>query len=330
MSGNGFYVASHIWSTRIDFARMVNVTYSNVMARFCSVYTDGIVDYTGFNLETTLHKVTSLSADSTNTQYPSAKAVYDAIQAAKPDIVTPTAESTDTQAASAKAVWDMLGGGSSGTDISLGVTGASVGDIIKVKAVDDSGKPTEWEAATAKLANPNALTFTGAVTGSYDGSAPLSVEIPSGGGGRTLELIADVTTAEETTMISITQDSDGNPFSIKSWAAYIYIPAHERDTAKPFYARGTSYGGGMTFNNMLITSNKEIGFFLYPIANYDAQDALDIDHPLKAQYISSSGGNSADTTVGFRTNISIFQVYTNNTEVLFPAGVRVRLWGVRT
>lgn len=31
------------------------------------------------------------------------------------------------------------------------------------------------------LPNPNALTFTGAVEGSYDGSAPLTVEIPSGG-----------------------------------------------------------------------------------------------------------------------------------------------------
>lgn len=35
----------------------------------------------------------------------------------------------------------------SGTDISLGLTGASVGDIVKVKAVDASGKPTAWEAA---------------------------------------------------------------------------------------------------------------------------------------------------------------------------------------
>lgn len=61
-------------------------------------------------------------------------------------------------------------------------TTATVGQIIKVKSVDTSGKPTEWEAVTAKLANPNALTFTGAVTGSYDGSAPVSVEIPSGGG----------------------------------------------------------------------------------------------------------------------------------------------------
>ena len=64
---------------------------------------------------------------------------------------------------------------------------AAVGQIIKVKSVDGTGKPTAWEAVTAKLANPNALTFTGAVTGSYDGSAPLSVEIPSGGGGSSTE-----------------------------------------------------------------------------------------------------------------------------------------------
>ena len=30
----------------------------------------------------------------------------------------------------------------------LGITGASVGDIVKVKAVDDSGKPTAWEAVS--------------------------------------------------------------------------------------------------------------------------------------------------------------------------------------
>lgn len=56
-------------------------------------------------------------------------------------------------------------------------------------AVEGGYTGTEEEFA-AKLAeeipdalpNPNALTFTGAVTGSYDGSAPLEVEIPSGGG----------------------------------------------------------------------------------------------------------------------------------------------------
>ena len=34
-----------------------------------------------------------------------------------------------------------------------------------------------------KLPNPNPLTFTGAVAGSYDGSEALTVEISSGGGG---------------------------------------------------------------------------------------------------------------------------------------------------
>lgn len=33
------------------------------------------------------------------------------------------------------------------SDISLGLTGAAVGDIVKVKAVDANGKPTQWEAA---------------------------------------------------------------------------------------------------------------------------------------------------------------------------------------
>ena len=34
-----------------------------------------------------------------------------------------------------------------------------------------------------KLPNPKPVTFTGAVTGSYDGSEALTVEISSGGGG---------------------------------------------------------------------------------------------------------------------------------------------------
>lgn len=43
----------------------------------------------------------------------------------------------------------------------------------------------EWKDVDipTALPNPHPLTFTGAVTGSYDGSEPLTVEIPSGGSG---------------------------------------------------------------------------------------------------------------------------------------------------
>ena len=63
-----------------------------------------------------------------------------------------------------------------------------------------TGTEAEFAAKLAKekFANPNALTFTGAVTGSYDGSAPLEVAIPSGGADCTVavEMLASGTVAQ--------------------------------------------------------------------------------------------------------------------------------------
>lgn len=65
---------------------------------------------------------------------------------------------------------------------SLGLTSASVGQIPKVKAVDSNGVPTEWESAalpSGGIGNMKKLTFTGAVTGEYDGTTDISVNIPN-------------------------------------------------------------------------------------------------------------------------------------------------------
>ena len=53
-----------------------------------------------------------------------------------------------------------------------------------------------------KLPNPNPLTFTGAVTGSYDGSEALTVEIPE-------TFILHSSTAGSTKKFKITVDDNG-------------------------------------------------------------------------------------------------------------------------
>ena len=53
---------------------------------------------------------------------------------------------------------------------------------IAGKVIADGTEFTLSDFPTA-LKNPNALTFTGAATGTYDGSAALTINIPSSGGG---------------------------------------------------------------------------------------------------------------------------------------------------
>ena len=61
--------------------------------------------------------------------------------AAKNEVIAQQGTSLDEVA----AVLETKAAG--GTDISLGLTSAAVGQTIKVKAVDDTGKPTAWDAA---------------------------------------------------------------------------------------------------------------------------------------------------------------------------------------
>ena len=79
---------------------------------------------------------------------------------------------------------DGQGSGSGGTDISLGLTSATVGQTIKVKAVDTDGKPTAWEAAES---------------------------------GEKWEKIAEIIIpddAEESNALTIDKDINGQPFSL--------------------------------------------------------------------------------------------------------------------
>ena len=98
----------------------------------------------------------------------------------------------------------------------------SVTDIVNDLVTNVSNKPLSAAQGVAlkalidaitiptALPNPNALTFTGAATGSYDGSEPLTVDIPSGGGSsggagkaKTQKLI-NITFTEPTASLTVT------------------------------------------------------------------------------------------------------------------------------
>ena len=109
---------------------------------------------------------------------------------------------TDTGKPSRGEKGDKGDKGDTGETGATGATGAA-GKSAYAYAQDGGYTGTEEQFA-AKLAqempttlpNPNALTFTGAVEGSYDGSVPVSVEIPQGLSAE-WELISDITTQEE-------------------------------------------------------------------------------------------------------------------------------------
>ena len=109
-----------------------------------------------------------------------------------------------TVAGKADVQWQLP---SAGADASLNITGATVGQIAKITAVDDSGKPTAWEA----------------------------VDMPTGGGGDLSWIeVADITTEEQTQQLIISTDTDGRPISrynALEMISLIYVPADATQTS---------------------------------------------------------------------------------------------------
>lgn len=91
-------------------------------------------------------------------------------------------------------------------------SGATVGQIAKIAAVDDNGKPTAWQA----------------------------VDIPSGGGtAEEYELIFTDTVTEDTAAYFRDTDANGNTFALKKVILIVFTPPYEESD--------TSYGRGVGF-----------------------------------------------------------------------------------
>lgn len=189
-----------------------------------------------------------------------------------------------------------------------------------------TGTETEFAAKLAQempttLPNPNALTFTGAVTGVYDGSAPMSVEIPSGGGGGdSWTLINSVTTAEEVAEVEISTDSSGETFSLDNVLVTTYVPYGTAITGSVQFINTwkTFKISGVTFSKTTYNENLR-NLFEYKQDYYDGISFVYTRHNFgTGSFINDSGKNK-------EFKISSIKVVTANS-AMFPVGTVVGVY----
>ena len=211
-------------------------------------------------------------------------------------------------------------------------------------AVEGGYTGTEEEFA-AKLAeeipdalpNPNALTFTGAVTGSYDGSAPFEVAIPIGGGGGTSEeftLLAEVTLEEDVKKVTLPLSSPTKHFITRIWCpktsatsdpTYLNIGINGSSSNLMYYLGGarlpskdnmsqcTVEAHGLNDGNWAISAYANSGDAEGAVSNYNQRATIPIG-------IKNNGIMQAESVV--------FDVITNDATQYFPVGSILRVWGV--
>ena len=230
----------------------------------------------------------------------------------------------------------------------------SVADIIDNLTTNVSNKPLSAAQGVAlkalidaitvpdKLPNPNALTFTGAVTGSYDGSAPLEVAIPSGEGGTggrgdVFELIGEATSSGVSDAVGLTIPFDGSLY--KTIVAYAYnLPAGNKKRivirSKKAWYDGCPLGWNGaedSFQISMTQMNHTWGFF---------GAAIDVGGKLftiGATEANNNGGhgyfrffpqNGALPTLNL-SNCKFISLDCNSNSEIIPDGCSLAVWGVR-
>lgn len=128
--------------------------------------------------------------------------------------------------------------GTAEEDLSLGMTSVAVGDFIRVKSIDENGKPTSWEPVEAEEAETVDVDLLPAVTAEDNGKVLQVVGgswTPSNlSKGVRWQLIRKFTLEEATTRIVIDTDENGvavsdyNPVAIK---ICLDIPADSTQTS---------------------------------------------------------------------------------------------------
>ena len=191
-----------------------------------------------------------------------------------------------------------------GTDI--GITGATVGQIAKITAVDDTGKPTAWEP----------------------------VDMPSGGGSEEIRVIKTITiTAADVNSIYFNRDDNGLPFELtKHIRIRMYGAATTTGSTQAalFFRAGQTIGDASQANYPIKVNSNNVNYIfdfvwdLYSAVNCWYGDYATGRAATSELYrcVPSDGNNVSDITV------REIKLVWSNSSVFFQQGATIVVEGM--
>ena len=195
-----------------------------------------------------------------------------------------------------------------------------------------TGTEAEFAAKLAQempsaLPNPNALTFTGAVEGSYDGSKAVTVNIPSGGGSiATATKLHEITLEEEVTSISETL-----PFNPMDYKKIIVLCSCVSTTSNTSKVQVRINLGGLSQWIPTWLNNNAVQNF-HARCDYDIQSGLN----MLTIYYSNNYNALGDTPLIFNaprynyTSNDLTNTFTVETQNKYlGVGTKFEFWGIK-
>ena len=196
-------------------------------------------------------------------------------------------------------------------DNPLNITGATVGQIAKITAVDDSGKPTAWEAVDM-----------------------------SSGGDEKWRLVRTITLEENVTAIDISEDNDGNPFALKKIRINGYTlgtasggqlrinVANKNDDSYSILGPYTNFRGLDTTKRWWFAESECLGIIGDGgkwSERYNTPDSTGIGATYERGYFRTP---RIDSGRFIQDRVEFLHIFSNTSSVEFAAGSYIELWGV--
>lgn len=214
--------------------------------------------------------------------------------------------------------------------VGMGITGATVGQIAKISAVDASGKPTAWSP----------------------------VDMPSGGGeSNTFGKVVEMTTIEDAAVISISTDKNGNPLSMSEFYVAITTARNSAATANSnFYCNvlpDTVYSyvrtasaiknltlfqdvycyvmhykvvGEMIFHEYVMRARTSSGLNVAEYLENERNIGIIAGSGETIGFLSPTDTTNGDSKIDSAGKMYCITFSANSTECIFGAGTRVEVW----